>query len=345
MRSGALVVLACLGGCSLSSEGLGTDDPITSDSGAGAVDSGVVLDDTTMADDTATIDSGAPPVIDSAKPDTAPPPDTAKPDTAPPPDTGPPCDETSCGANPTGAKRIGLGDRLIACPPGFVTTDIMEVRDGDACTCTCATTVPPSCPGTGSIPTWYSDGTATCATAAASVTSVGNTLCSSTGGPGMLHKYFRATPIPPMAGTCATNVFADKSAASRPRRMCEAAACAAPICTGTPWIECIEAATCGGAFPTQHLVGTDVGVTCPTCGCDTTGTCSATMTFYANGDCTGGTSSVLVNDACGTVPAGGPPTVNSFRYAAVLSSSACSPAYMKSKGAPVITGQRSLCCR
>lgn len=355
------VSAVAVGGCSLPTGGTSPDDIDLEDTDTVIGDSGNVVEDSTMPDTTSedttsedmTIDDSTPPP-DSA--DTSPPSDTddtmPPPDTAAPPDTGPTCSEAACGALPAGARRIALVDRTTACPTGFKQTDILEMKAGDACGCTCGLTKP-TCPTNGTVNTYYSEVTSTCVWTGTSLDPDGPG-CHGLGGGGGggvdLGNYFKATPLPPSGGSCAAApTTADKAALSNPRRICEPmTGCAGDICGGaTGFTECVEGlATCGGAFPNARVVGTDVAVTCPACNCTlNAGKCAGTITFYGMSGCAGSGFDLAADDTCVAVPNTAPSTVSSFKYRATSTGAGCTQSFTTSPGTRTITGERRLCCR
>src|SRR5205085_10975704 len=121
---------------------------------------------------------------------------------------------------PAAAKRIAIVDRTTACPTGFKQTDVLEVKPGDVCGCSCGMTVP-TCPGAGEVKTFYSNMSTTCGTTGVSFYPTGAGTCTNfTGGVG-LGNYFKATPLnPPTGGFCsAMPTVADKASMSNPRRL------------------------------------------------------------------------------------------------------------------------------
>ena len=307
------------------------DDTATLDSN-GPLPDGVVGD--TFVGDTAGGDTA---VTDTTIVDTA-----VAPDTKPPPSDVPTCDESACGSLPSGAKRVALVDRSVTCPAGFAPTDVVEVKGGDACACSCSGA--PSgttCPTVGTIPTWYSDASG-CGTSGADLTAAGTGVCVNFGG-GTLHPYFKAVAPGPPGGVCAAaKVTPDKAAITRQRRLCEPSGCAAAIC-GMP-ADCIEtAAPCVAPYPNAHAVGSDLSVTCPGCSCAVTGTCIGTIDFWQNLGCTGPKTTVNADGACGT---GATASVTSFKYnPKTIVGAGCGGTYATAPGTSTLAGQRNLCCK
>jgi hypothetical protein len=368
-----LASVAILSGCGIDPGGTGEDQFVTDSGDDGSTDTVIISGDTTVVDsgvpddttvldsgggDTSVVDSGGgdttvvdsggtdTTVVDSGGTDTtvADTTDSAvPPDTTLPPDTADACVESACGALPSGAKRMALVDRTVACPAGFTSTDVVEAKPGDACACSAALTSP-TCPGKGSIATWYSGG-AGCGSSGTTITSSGTGACMGLGG--TLSNYFKATPPGPTGGGCPTTVTPDKTVVSSAKRLCEATACAGAICGTSPFLECVEGGgACGGAFPNAHTIGTDLSVTCPACSSAlTSGTCTGTLDFYTGSGCTGTMTAYPVDGTCVAVT--GSKSVATFTYtpSAVTGASCGAPTYTKAPGTPVFTGTRNLCCR
>lgn len=343
--------LALCSACSLASEGTGGVDEALDDSGATFSDSTSTLDDSTTPIDTGEEPDSAP-LSETSAPDTStPPPDTKPPpsDTTPPPDTAPPidmgpvCSEATCGALPAGAKRIALADPGTACPPGFKGTDLVEIKEGDACTCNCTLTSP-TCPGTGEMKTYYSSGSS-CGTTGTSLYPGGSGTCTNLAGGGSLSNYFKATAPGPLGGGCPPSLKTDTSAVSRPRRVCEPlTGCAGDICK-SPYVECVEGVACGGAFPNARTIVSALSATCPSCTCGfSPGTCSGSVTFYDNGSCSGTSVTLAVNNTC--VAVGSSPSISSYKYTtSAVSGASCTPSYTTARGTLNPVAARNLCCR
>lgn len=259
-------------------------------------------------------------------------------------DDGPGCDESKCGAVPTGAKHVGLVDRAIPCPAGYVQTDVVEATAGDGCTCSCAVGAKPTCPGNGSIATAYG-GTAACGSTGLTLTSPATDTCGDLGVTGSTAKFFKGTAPPPIGGTCTPTTKVDKAGVQRNRRLCEpkAGTCQAPICN-TPFLECVEVAgACPAAFPNARTVGTDFALTCPACACGLSASCSGTLTLYKDADCKGPTTTLTVDGTCIATTDG--VTVSSFKYKPSPATTACTPSYTGVPGSRTFVLPRQLCCK
>ncbi len=364
------LLVALASACSLDAAGTSPADPFGDvgevDGGSSDASSDTTTPEDTFAPDTFEPDTFAPDtfapdtfVPDTFEPDTFMPdtfvPDTFVPDTFVPdtfvPDTGADadgstCSVTACGALPAGAKRVALVDRTVACPPGFTATDVVEARDGNGCTCGCALSTSPTCPGAGAIATKYGT-TAACGSTGATITSTASGTCTSLGFSGSLSSFFQATAPAPVGGACTASPTSDKAAVTRPRRLCEPGptACAGDMCK-TPFTECIEVTgACPATFPNVRTVGTDVILTCPACTCGTSATCTGKLTFYGNAGCGGGGTTLAVNGTCVSVPSSAD-SVSSFKYAPDAPTGAsCTKSFDAAPGTRTFVGQRNLCCR
>lgn len=268
--------------------------------------------------------------------------DTATPDV--PVDDSPPCDESKCGAVPTGAKHVGLVDRSVPCPAGWTQTDVVEANGADGCSCSCAVGAKPTCPGNGAIATAYG-GSAACGSTGLTLTSTATDACGNLGVTGSTDKFFKGTAPAPIGGTCTATPKTDKPAVQRNRRLCEpkAGSCQAPICS-TPFVECVEVAgACPAGFPNARTVGTDFTLSCPTCTCGLSASCSGTLTLYKDNDCKGPTTTLTVDGTC--VPATDGVTVSSFKYKPSPATTSCAPSFTTAAGARTFVLPRQLCCK
>ncbi len=314
-------------------DGSPTDTSTGSDTGAGTDTS----TETSTSSDTG-VDDTAPPT------DSTPPPDTTPVDTG---DTG--CDESKCGALPTGAKRIAIVDRTVACPAGWTSTDVVDGSGADACACSCAVGVKPTCAGTGSISTGYGS-TSACSSTGGTVYSPAADVCGSFGGSVSIFDYFLGKPLGPLGGTCTPSLKTDKPAATRTRRLCEpkAGMCAGPLCEGTPFLECIEltaAGSCPAPFTRPRTLGSDFIVSCPTCTCGVNASCTGTLTFYDKGGCTGASVAVTVDGSCVAVPGGAKGGLETFKYKPDPVVASCTSSYASAPGTKTYITPRQLCCR
>lgn len=347
----AVVSVSLALGCSLESSGSASDDPFA-DAG---VDTNPIF-----GGDSSNVDAGADtrPIIEGGS-DTTPPPDTTpSPDTTPTPDTTPLpdtldtapetplCDVTACASPPSGAKRMALVDRATACPSGFKSSDVVETKSGDACTCSCGMTSP-TCPGNGDIATSYSSD-ASCGTTGATLHSSGSGACNSLGGGGSFGgSHFGATALGPTGGSCSAKPAKDVAAITKPMRLCELqTGCMGDVC-GAPFDECVETSgACPSGYGAPHQIGASLDVTCPACDCTlASGTCSGTIDFFSNGSCGGTKTTFAVDGSCPSVP-GGTGTLWSFKYTPnPVSGASCGPSFTSDPGTPSLGGTRTLCCR
>lgn len=328
---------APLVGCGLDAAGLAADESLGDD--ATGTDTAIAVDSRV---DTFVEDTGAPDVEDTSLVDDGV--DTAV-DTAvdtPPVDA---CTESACGSPlPTGAKRMALVDRAIACPAGFKSTDVYEATSGNGCGCSCATTTQPTCPATGGLVTAYGDG-GSCGSAGLTLSPLGSGTCTALGTSGTTHTNFKGTAPPGYGGTCSTTPVVDKNAVARPRRLCEPlpGTCAGPMC-GAPFDECIEwGGTCPTNFPNARTIGNDVTLSCPYCGCSVTPICTGQLTLFGGTTCTGtAVTKVAVNNTCVSSAVG---SVGSYQYVPDAAGSTCSPTFNYAAGTRTMVVQRNLCCR
>lgn len=337
----ATSLVASLAGCALDKAGTAGDEPFLDEDArpdAALAETPADAEIDTSAPDTTDDDTSAPDTLVA---------DTYVVDTLMPDGDGSTCNETACGAPlPSGAKRVALVDRGIACPPGFKATDVVEGKTGDGCTCSCTVAVAPLCPSTGSVQIHHGT-SATCATTGNVLYPPGSGVCMPLGFPGVVADYVRLTPPAPLGGACVPASTADKNAVVRPRRLCEplSGTCAAAICA-SPFTECIEyAGACPTAFPNAVPVGSDAYVTCPTCTCSISATCTGTLSLFNTAGCGGTAIPIPADDVCRSQPSAGA-SVSHYKYAAnPPAGPACKASFTAAPGTRTIIGQRNLCCR
>ena len=353
MRRSILIALATLLaalGCSVDSAGIADDQSFgdaegdTANGGsdsAPAIDTGTILptdgapSDTSVAPDTFALDSA----LDSA-------PDVVPPDVGP---EVPLCDLSSCATPPAGARRVGLVDRGVACPPGFKASDVFEPLAGaDACSCACGLKSP-TCPAAGSIATGYGKTDSCELSPGRSLGVAGSGVCAGLTPAGGFGAFFKATPLgPPSGGSCSVTLKADKGAGSQPLRLCEPnpTTCEAPICA-TAFTECIElSGACPSDYGTPRIVAADVTVSCPPCNCTlSSGTCAGRLDFFGGDGCAGTKTSLVADDSCVGVPAGAG-TIKSYSYFPDPPSGAsCAASYTTDVGTRTPVAPKQLCCR
>jgi hypothetical protein len=212
---------------------------------------------------------------------------------------------------PVGFTLVALGPKGQPCPATFTApADLHEspVAGAGACGCGCNVTSPPNCPkfGNGMVTTFGAAGAGTCPNSGGT-TSLG---CGTDGylgafGAGNEHRY---APPGPNGGTCGTSPTNDSSKVSTTDlRVCAASVvptCDAKVCPpslAAPFIACIASngdVACPKTFPTKHLAGTSVNLTCSggNCGCSVTATCTGKLSFFTATDCTGTAEFVAVVD-------------------------------------------------
>ncbi|MGZ3424042.1 MAG: hypothetical protein ACXVEE_39640 [Polyangiales bacterium] len=346
MRRFALLSVVLSIGCSLDTTGSATDIEQLADSGDITADTS-----TSPGDDSSTPDTGSSETepLDSTTDDTGTPPaDTGTPPTdtgtPPPMDTGG-CDTSACG-DPGGAKRLALVDRSKACPAGFIQTDFVEDKGGDACSCACNLAAMPFCPGNGDIATKF--GAGGCGSTGLTLHPSGTDVCTGIGMGGNLAAWFSGTAPSPIGGACGPMANTNKGAITRQLRLCEpiSGTCAAPICAA-PFTECIETAgTCPAGYPNPRSVGYDISVICPSCTCSLdAGSCTGSLTLFNNGSCGMKVATLAVDGTCvETMHAGD--GVNSYKYKPdAVKGASCGSSFTSSPGTRSTVGARNLCCR
>jgi hypothetical protein len=268
---------------------------------------------------------------------------------APPAEGGDPC--APCGfATPSGWSLVAYGIGSPTCPAPASPDDAIENADAGpgACACdagACAITTTPTCTS-GAISTLFdSTGAAKCDQSGTPL-DASNGLCAPLAATLGKHTEIVA-PAPVGGGTCSLVATPDKHGVSSTHaRICRAATCSS-VCTGLPSAlsACIAQAgdvACPSGFSARHTLGSDVAVTCGSCGaCSVTASgCSGTMTFYSDGMCAND-AVTLVAGAC-TVANGA--AIGSYKWTGTPTGLAC---HTSAASAPSITlvGTTTVCCK
>jgi len=162
--------------------------------------------------------------------------------------------------------------------------------------------------------------------------------------------FYASTLLLSVIGCSASTVTNDSNVTSTPLRQCSVPAnCREDICNGEVpegFSACIARdgdQACPSGWGTKTLVGTGADLTCTSCTCQTSATCSnGRITFYSNTDCGTELASFDVNDMCQSTGGGG--AIRSFKYTATLSNAMCTPNGMK-MSTVALTGTRTVCCK
>jgi|GEM_PF-3492160 len=253
-------------------------------------------------------------------------------------EAGPPCDaDAGCIVVPDGWMLVAFATTQTApCPAGFdqQSIDVEESPNvSDACVCgpSCIVETTPSC-SSGPIQVLYDSSpfqSAACASEAASLSNDLAGACNMDVPPllsSATHVEF--DPSPPTGGSCmvAGEVVPDRVTASEGRSCLPddptSAQCIGDVCTpqiADPYAPCIARTgqwDCPpGPLGAMHLVGTSLSISCGDCPCTLTGTCSGTLTFYADPACRGDPWVAQADSTCGPSPAtAAAPPFQSYEY-------------------------------
>jgi hypothetical protein len=215
-----------------------------------------------------------------------------------------------------------LNDGKQACPGNWTSNDVVTnpVASDGACTCECNVTQDPDC-GTGQIFRYLDNySTATCNTPA--TTFVGNS-----GGCTQTSLYLN---------------YAHYEVNAPP------ASCVGAICDGGA--VCVASdgdVDCPAGFPTKTLVGGSATATCGACGatCLATGTCSGTLSFFTDQQCTTGQVDFAADGQCKANVASTTTPYYSYSYAGKLVSSACAGQPPTSTATASLDKPVTVCCK
>jgi hypothetical protein len=189
------------------------------------------------------------------------------------------------------------GATTVGCPVGFTTMDVREGPEGGTCSCgACQTITAPTC----TTENFTSTVGTSCEDAGPSFAASGSSCAAAPGTlPGSL-----AIAGAQVAGNCAAPAVADASTVtSQSDRICvppEPCLACNPglspdfeVCIMTP-----NNVACPAGTSQMHVVSPSYSLECTVCNCTLTGTCSGTLTFYTNTDCSGASSTLLTNGTC-----------------------------------------------
>jgi hypothetical protein len=236
-------------------------------------------------------------------------------------------------------------DRSAACTAGFTQRDVIANPIAGSGACDCACNAPASACSSGQLPTRYGTTTA-CSSSGASI-SVNGTGCTVLSG--NFSDYFSATPLP--GGACTASTVTDTTkVTSTEQRVCEApSSCHEDVCNGrvpAGSSACIGRdgdLSCPAGWSARRLVGTDVSLSCSSCTCGGSASCTnARINFFSDVSCATPLISFAVDGSC--QPTNAPGAIGSFSYAATAGNQQCMP--NGSRTATIaLTGTRTLCCK
>jgi hypothetical protein len=259
-------------------------------------------------------------------------------------DVGQSCDGCSLTAT-AGWSLVAFGaSRAASCPAGFTPTDVIEKPVGTSATCSCGScsiTTAPNCTAV-TISTMWDSGPAVCNFQGDYYQ--GAVSCGVLGGSfGLDIKAIPPTPVP---GVCTAPSTADPSTvtAAEERVCVPTAACAA--CgsgIGADFAVCLASNgdnPCPMNAPTKHLVGTSPDVSCGTCGCSVSATCTGTLNFFTSGNCTGTSFLQVATD--GGCHLANNQTVGSYTWTGSPVNPQCASG--TSTATVALNGTQTICC-
>jgi hypothetical protein len=228
----------------------------------------------------------------------------------------------------------------VGCPAGFTTMDVVEGPEGGTCSCgACQITTSPAC-ATENFTSTVGTGMG-CDDAGAGFQTTG-TSCAMVPGtlPGSI-----AIAGAQVAGLCASSAVPDASTVtSQSDRICvppqSCLACNPGL--STDFEACIMTANsvpCPAGTSQMHVVSPSYALQCTVCSCAITGTCSGTLTFFSNPDCSGASSTLLTNGICAQTSGNG---FGSYAFDGGLTTMSCSPGTSTAAFAP--TSLMTVCC-
>jgi hypothetical protein len=214
-------------------------------------------------------------------------------------DTGAPCQTDACAlpdlgdAGPAPALAL-FGDRASACPAGFDAIDVIESPTAGAGSCACgACTKGTANCNSGGIPTFYDTGNGTCSIGGAQH-EANNGACRNQNGQFGANASVGATNAVTAACSVGASVPSKAAVTVTSERICrpQASTCASALCATPPagmkLCAVVEGDTaCPPSLPAKHLVGNDFTLTCATCSCSVSATCTGTLGFYPMANCAG----------------------------------------------------------
>jgi hypothetical protein len=204
-------------------------------------------------------------------------------------------------ATGSGVELVLFGDRATGCPAGYDQSDVVEDPTPQAGACACGTCTKSASCNSGSIPSYYDNGGGTCGSSGATL-DVNNGNCLNFSGTFGTNAEIGATTATGATCSVGASISNKANVAVTAGRICkiQASTCVATACVPPATMKaCTVRAgdvACGGG-ETKRLVADDFTMTCATCTCSATATCSGTMSFYPSSGCTG-TPKVLTTGVC-----------------------------------------------
>lgn len=262
------------------------------------------------------------------------------------------CDVSKCATIPSGFHAVRLNDGNTACPGSWTSTSVVTspVAADGACTCQCNVTQDPGC-GSGQIFRFLDDTTSpTCGTQATTFTA-NNGGCSQIGAQLLLnHAHYEVDAPPAAGGACQYDAKLDQGKVSgTPALVCQPpATCVGAICDGGA--VCVASdgdVDCPSGFPTKTLVGGSATATCGACGatCLATGTCTGTISFFTDQQCTLGKVDFTADGQCKPNVAVTTTAYFSYSYTGSLQSSTCSGTPPPSTATASLDKPVTVCCK
>jgi hypothetical protein len=257
------------------------------------------------------------------------------------------CAQGACLVAPPGWDLVAFGDAAVACPSGLDSEDVVEDPKATPTTCACSDTrctilSVPSC-SSGSAPSTYDNGPAATCNLAGLATELGDGGCFPLSGQLGTHASV-AAPAPAGTGQCsATAAPNDGGVDYGARRICTGPCNGVcdPSLAGS-FVACLRHAgvePCPSAAPKQHLVGTNVNVSCGGCACSVTSACAGTITFYSDSQCK---NELLALDSGACAAANGA-MFKSYTWAGHAAGTACHASNPEA-GAVALTDTETICC-
>jgi hypothetical protein len=292
-------------------------------------------------------------------------------------ETAPACTTANnCYVIPTSWQLVafttGASAPTAGCPSGFAMTQPTNLDEGpitsSTCACgACSISTQPTCP-TGPIAVSYDIGGDQCGTTGTPSTqknaNVGtcNTDMYTGNFPGIAYSNMDLKYTPPTAtgGQCASPGTASGAITYTAQdRTCvpdsqASAGCSGSQCTLTlaaPYEVCVfqsGSQTCpAGQFSHQHLAGSSATVTCSSCGCNLTTSCTGTMKLFTSNDCTttGGAKEddIAADGAChsANTQTG---QYNSYEYAPKAPAASCAASGTSTAQNVTLANEETICC-
>jgi hypothetical protein len=159
-------------------------------------------------------------------------------------------------------------------------------------------------------------------------------------------QHYSAT-MTPSGGSCSFDAKADPTkVTSKALRVCEAPDnCQGAVCGGNVCVAKAGDVACPASFPVKHLVGAKANITCSSCGaCTVDGTCTGTLSFYIDQNCTQGKRDFPVDGTCNSNDAFGI-SYRSYTFKGSLQKAGCSGQPMPSTGTATLDQPATLCCQ